>query len=113
MALTSIMIAGFVGTVPFETADGREVRFRVVCPQGDGQCAQTFNVHCDGILADHVYASVKERDSVVVSGTLLTRKDRKNTYRQFIHATLIGFDLRFGEGSFTKIEQAETHSQLA
>ena len=62
-------------------------------------------------LAEHVHASVRQRDPVLVHGRLVadtwTREDGSVSTRQVVVATSVGHDLSRGTSRFTKAARAE------
>jgi single-strand DNA-binding protein len=107
-----VHITGYAGSEVEIRGNGTVSAFRLACTPrirtkgewGDGNTTW-LEVSCFRLLAEHVAASVRKGDPVVVVGRLRTNvweKDGENHERLVLEADIVGHDLNRGTSAFRR-----------
>ena len=107
-----VNITGYAGSEVEIRGNGTVSAFRLACTPrirtksgwGDGNTTW-IEVSCFRLLAEHVAASVRKGDPVVVVGKLRTNvweKDGQNHERLVLEADMVGHDLNRGTSAFRR-----------
>ena len=116
-----VHLTGYAGTEVEIKGNGAVSKFRLACTPrirskgewGDGNTTW-IDVSCFRGLADHVAASVRKGDPVVVIGRLRTNvwdQDGQSRSRLVVEAETIGHDLNRGTAVFRRPARSETEGR--